>query len=83
VNGREKVVAKNGPFSPMFYQIGASSWEEENHCAIHRGNRRRRPELAGWRGSRNGSDRILARAVRLTGVSRLATADGDQIQLKR
>ncbi len=43
---------------------------------------RQRPEPAGRRGTGSESDRLLARAVRLAGVSRSVLADGDQRQPK-
>jgi hypothetical protein len=48
------------------------SREEKRHRTGHRGNRRQRPEPACRRGRRSESDRILARAMRLEGVSRSA-----------
>jgi hypothetical protein len=54
------------------------SGEEERHRTVHRGNRRQRPEPADRRGPRSGSDRLLARAMRLAGVSRSPVAGGDE-----
>jgi hypothetical protein len=54
------------------------SLEEERHCTVHGGNARQRPEPACRRGTRSESDRLLARAMRLAGVSRSAIAVGDQ-----
>ena len=54
------------------------SREEERHRPVHRRNRRQRPEPTDRREPRNMSDRLLARAVRLAGMSRSAVAGGGQ-----
>ena len=65
-------------FPPIVELQVTLSREEERHRTGHGGNAQQMPEPADRRGTRSESDRILARAVYLAGVSRWATAGGDQ-----